>query len=61
MITINNFVCSAYSGKGGNRIGNWNCSDGLIYCQIWAKELHDGSYGIALYNAVSCYSLYYVY
>ena len=40
-------------GKGGNRIGNWNCSDGSIYCQIWAKELHDGSYAIALYNAVS--------
>ena len=43
----------AAQGKGGNRIGYWNCSGGQHDCQIWAKELHDGSYAIALYNAVS--------
>ena len=46
-----------YAGKGGNRIGNWNCSEGSSNCQIWAKELHDGSYAIALYNAVSSHDI----
>ena len=41
------------TGKGGSRIGYWNCTEGYKNCQIWAKELHDGSYAIALYNAVS--------
>ena len=42
-----------YAGKGGSRIGYWNCTEGYKNCQIWAKELHDGSYAIALYNAVN--------
>ena len=50
---INVIILCCTSGKGGNRIGNWNCSEGSSNCQIWAKELHDGSYAIALYNAVS--------
>lgn len=43
----------ALTGKGGGRIGFWNCTEGYKNCQIWAKELHDGSYAVALYNAVS--------
>ncbi|XP_064390820.1 uncharacterized protein LOC135338698 [Halichondria panicea] len=39
------------NGTGGNRIGNWDCSEGSKYCQIWAKHLHDGRYAVALYNA----------
>jgi uncharacterized cupin superfamily protein len=45
----------AYAGKGGSRIGYWNCTEGYKNCQIWAKELHDGSYAVALYNVVSKY------
>ncbi len=40
-------------GTGGNRIGNWECSEGAKYCQIWAKKMNDGRYAVALYNAVS--------
>ena len=31
---------------------------GSAYCQIWAKLLHDGSYAVGLYNAVSHLEMY---
>ena len=39
-------------GKGGNRIGTYDCPQGSEYCQVWAKELSGGSYAVAFYNSV---------
>jgi alpha-galactosidase len=36
-------------GHAGGRIGTWNCNEANA-CEIWAKNLFDGSYAVALYN-----------
>ena len=44
-------------GMGGNMVGtysNGSCTtpQGVV-CEIWAKNLVNGSYAVALYNSVS--------
>ena len=45
-------------GKGGNKIGTSNCTQGAKYCQIWAKQLTGGAVAVALYNSVSNQELF---
>lgn len=47
MIAVN----QDYLAPAGNRIGGWNCSEGPAACQIWARNLSNGTVAVVLYNA----------